>query len=186
MKVGYVRVSTEEQNTARQEVLMSELEVDRLFVDRMSGKSKDRPQLTEMMGFVREGDTVIVESISRFARNTKDLLELVEKLTEKQVEFISMKERIDTTTPAGKFMLTVFAAVAEMERGYILDRQREGIAIAKSQGKYRGKPKKQIDPKLWDELYVKWRNGEITAVEFMKKVGLRKSSFYERLKDYAG
>ena len=83
-------------------------------------------------------------------------------------------------------MLTVFAAVAEMERGYILDRQREGIAIAKSQGKYRGKPKKHIDPKLWDELYVKWRNGEITAVEFMKKVGLRKSAFYERLKDYAG
>lgn len=182
MKVGYVRVSTEEQNTARQEVLMAEMKVDRLFIDRMSGKSTDRPQLTEMMGFVREGDTVIVESISRFARNTKDLLELVESLTEKHVEFISKKECIDTTTPAGKFMLTVFAAVAELERGYILDRQREGIAIAKAQGKYRGKPKKQIDQRLWDELYVKWRNGEITAVEFMRKVGLSKSAFYERVK----
>lgn len=181
MKVGYVRVSTEEQNTARQEVLMSEMKVDRLFIDRMSGRSADRPQLTEMMSFVREGDTVIVESISRFARNTKDLLELVESLTEKHVEFVSMKESIDTATPAGKFMLTVFAAVAELERGYILDRQREGIAIAKAQGKYKGKPKKQIDKRLWDELYAKWKAGEITAVEFMKRVGLRKSAFYERI-----
>lgn len=184
MKVGYVRVSTEEQNTARQEVLMSEMKVDRLFIDRMSGRSADRPQLTEMMSFVREGDTVIVESISRFARNTKDLLELVESLTEKHVEFISMKESIDTATPAGKFMLTVFAAVAELERGYILDRQREGIAIAKAEGKYKGKPKKQIDQRLWDELYAKWKAGEITAVEFMKRVGLRKSAFYERVKEF--
>lgn len=83
------------------------------------------------MNFVREGDVVIVESISRFARNTKDLLELVDQLTEKQVEFISKKEAIDTTTPTGKFMLTVFGAVAELEREYILQRQKEGIAIAK-------------------------------------------------------
>ena len=181
MKVGYIRVSTAEQNTARQEVLMEQLGVERMYIDKMSGKTADRPQLKSMLNFVRIGDTVIVESISRFARNTKDLLELVESLTEKHVEFISKKESIDTTTPAGKFMLTVFAAVAELERGYILDRQREGIAIAKAQGKYRGKPKKQIDQRLWDELYVKWRNGEITAVEFMKRVGLKKSAFYERI-----
>ncbi|MFR8410940.1 MAG: recombinase family protein, partial [Butyricicoccus sp.] len=85
------------------------------------------------------GDTFIVESISRFARNTRDLLNLVERLTEKQVEFVSRKEAIDTTTPTGKFMLTVFAAVAELEREYILQRQREGIAIAKKQVKYTGR-----------------------------------------------
>ncbi|MDY3790877.1 MAG: recombinase family protein [Oscillospiraceae bacterium] len=119
MKVGYVRVSTFEQNTARQEVIMRELNVDKVFIDKISGKSKERPKLKEMMSYVRDGDTVIVESISRFARNTKDLLELVESLTEKHVEFISKKESIDTTTPSGKFMLTVFAAVAELERGYI-------------------------------------------------------------------
>lgn len=96
MKVGYVRVSTAEQNTARQEVIMRELNVDMVFIDKISGKSKERPKLKEMMGFVRDGDTVIVESISRFARNTKDLLELVENLTEKHVEFISKKESIDT------------------------------------------------------------------------------------------
>lgn len=129
MKVGYIRVSTEEQNTARQEVLMEQLGVDRIYIDKISGKSKERPQLKEMLGFVRMGDTVIVESISRFARNTRDLLELIDLLTEKGVEFVSRKESIDTTTPAGKFMLTVFAAVAELERGYILERQREGIAM---------------------------------------------------------
>ena len=182
MKVGYIRVSTAEQNTARQEVLLEELGVSKVYIDMMSGKSADRPKLKEMLEFVREGDMVVVESISRFARNTRDLLELVDMLTEKGVEFISKKENIDTTTPAGKFMLTVFAAVAELERGYILDRQREGIAIAKSEGKYKGRPPKKIDEDLWNELYIRWKNGEITAVEFMKKVGLRKSAFYERVK----
>ena len=106
MKIGYIRVSTEEQNTARQEVLLRELGVDEIFIDKASGKNADRPELTRMMNYVRRGDTVIVESISRFARNTRDLLDLVEQLTEKQVEFVSRKEAIDTTTPTGKFMLT--------------------------------------------------------------------------------
>ena len=100
MKIGYVRVSTEEQNTARQEIMLRELGVDELFVDRASGKNADRPELNRMMNFVRRGDTVIVESISRFARNTRDLLDLVEQLTAKQVEFVSRKEAIDTTTPS--------------------------------------------------------------------------------------
>lgn len=113
MKIGYVRVSTEEQNTARQEIMLRELGVDELFVDRASGKNADRPELNRMMNFVRRGDTVIVESISRFARNTRDLLDLVEQLTAKQVEFVSRKEAIVTTTPTGKFMLTVFAAGGE-------------------------------------------------------------------------
>lgn len=179
MKVGYIRVSTEEQNTARQEVLMEQLGVEKIYIDKMSGKSKERPQLKEMLGFVRMGDTVIVESISRFARNTRDLLELIDLLTEKGVEFVSRKESIDTTTPAGKFMLTVFVAVAELERGYILDRQKEGIA--KSQGKYKSRKAKAVDGQLWDELYAKWVADEITAVEFMQKVGLSKSAFYRRI-----
>ena len=129
MKVGYIRVSTEEQNTARQEVLMEQLGVDRIYIDKISGKSRERPQLKEMLGFVRMGDTVIVESISRFAINTKDLLELIDLLTEKGVEFVSRKESIDTTTPAGKFMLTVFAAVAELERGYILTVSVRGLLL---------------------------------------------------------
>ena len=139
MKIGYIRVSTEEQNTVRQETLMEELGVDEIYIDKASGKSSERPQLKKMMQFVRRGDVVIVESISRFARNTKDLLNLIEDLSVKDVTFISKKEAIDTTTPSGKFMLTIFGAVAELERKYILQRQREGIEIAKKQGKYKGR-----------------------------------------------
>ena len=180
MKIGYVRVSTEEQNTARQEIMLRELGVDELFVDRASGKNADRPELNRMMNFVRRGDTVIVESISRFARNTRDLLDLVERLTEKQVEFVSRKEAIDTTTPTGKFMLTVFAAVAELEREYILQRQREGIAIAKKQGKYRGRPPKVYPD--FERIAARWQKGEITAVQAMKQLGMSKTRFYERVK----
>lgn len=180
MKIGYVRVSTEEQNTARQEIMLRELGVDELFVDRASGKNADRPELNRMMNFVRRGDTVIVESISRFARNTRDLLALVERLTEKQVEFVSRKEAIDTTTPTGKFMLTVFAAVAELEREYILQRQREGIAIAKQQGKYRGRPPKVYPD--FERIAARWQKGEITAVQAMKQLGMSKTRFYERVK----
>ena len=110
MKIGYIRVSTVEQNTIRQETLMEALGVDEIYMDKVSGKNTNRPELQKMLHYVRKGDTVIVESISRFARNTKDLLELVEQLTAKEVEFISQKESIDTSTPAGKFMLTIFAA----------------------------------------------------------------------------
>lgn len=180
MKIGYVRVSTEEQNTARQEIMLRELGVDELFVDRASGKNANRPELNRMMNFVRRGDTVIVESISRFARNTRDLLDLVEQLTAKQVEFVSRKEAIDTTTPTGKFMLTVFAAVAELEREYILQRQREGIAIAKQQGKYRGRPPKVYPD--FERIAARWQKGEITAVQAMKQLGMSKTRFYERVK----
>ena len=183
MEVGYIRVSTQEQNTARQEVLMEQLGVQKVYIDKVSGKNTDRPQLQEMLSFIRSGDCVIVESISRFARNVKDLLDLIELLQDKGVEFVSKKESIDTTTPSGRFMLTVFAAVSELERGYLLDRQREGIAIAKGQGKYRGRKPIEVDEELWGRLYPKWQRGEITAAEFMRRMGLKANTFYRRVEN---
>lgn len=180
MKIGYIRISTVDQNTARQEVLMKELGVDQVYIDKMSGKNTDRPQLRKMMSFVREGDTVIVESISRFARNTRDLLDLVEQLTKKKVEFVSKKEAIDTTTPTGKFMLTIFGAVAELEREYILQRQREGIAIAKENGIYKGR--KPIDCPELEAVIGQWKRGEMTAVEAMKRLNLKPRTFYRKAK----
>ena len=180
MKIGYIRVSTQEQNTMRQEALMEALGVDEVYIDRMSGKNTNRPELQKMMEYVRKGDTVIVESIRRFARNTRDLLELVEQLTAKGVEFVSKKEAIDTTTPTGKFMLTVFGAVAELEREYILQRQREGIAIAKEQGKYAGR--KPIRTPEFEQVTAKWRSGAITAAEAMRTLHVSKSTFYRRIK----
>ena len=147
---------------------MRELGVDEVYIDRLSGKNTDRPELKKMMDYVRKGDTVIVESISRFARNTRDLLVLIEKLTEKGVEFVSRKEAIDTTTPTEKFMLTVFGAVAELEREYILQRQREGIAIAKAQGKYTGR--KSIERSNFDAVEKLWRAGTISAAEAMRRL----------------
>lgn len=181
MKIGYVRTSTAEQNTARQEVLMRELGVDQVYIDRMSGKSLDRPELKQMMEYIRKGDTVIVESISRFARNTRDLLELVERLTAKGVEFISRKEAIDTTTPSGKFMLTIFGAVAELEREYILQRQQEGIAIAKANGVYKGR--KPIQRPEFPQVAALWREGKITAVEAMRRLDMRPRTFYRKVKE---
>jgi len=182
MKIGYVRVSTKEQNTARQEELMKLLEVDRVYIDKMSGKDMERPFLQEMMNFVREGDSVVVESISRFARNTKDLLELTEQLSNKHVQFISQKENIDTNTPAGKFMLTIFGAVAELEREYIRQRQREGIEIAKEKGKYKGRPEKRLD--TFDEIYHQWKKGKITATFASEQLNISRSTFYRRVAEH--
>lgn len=181
MRIGYVRISTVDQNTARQEVLMQELGVDQVYIDRISGKSMERPELKRMLTFVREGDTVIVESISRFARNTRDLLVLVERLTTKKVEFVSKKEAIDTTTPSGKFMLTIFGAVAELEREYILQRQKEGIAIAKASGVYKGR--KPLERPEFDAVVKDWRAGKITATEAMRRLDLAPSTFYRKVKE---
>ena len=181
MQVGYIRISTAGQNTARQEVLMRELGVETVFIDRMSGKNTDRLELKKMMAFVRKGDTVVVESISRFARNTRDLLELVEQLTTKGVEFVSKKEAIDTTTPTGKFMLTIFGAVAELEREYILQRQAEGIAIAKEQGVYKGR--QPIVRPDFERVIALWRSGKITAVDAQRRLDMKPSTFYRRVKE---
>ena len=180
MKIGYIRVSTQEQNTLRQEVLMEQLGAEQVYIDKVSGKNTNRPELHAMLDFVRKGDVVIVESISRFARNTKDLLELVEQLSAKGVEFISQKEAIDTTTPTGKFMLTVFGAVAELEREYILQRQREGIAVARSQGKYQGRP--PIRPPALAETIAQWERGELSATAAQKRLGMSRSTFYRNIR----
>lgn len=183
MRVGYVRCSTIEQNEARQLKMMEEQKAEKLFIDKASGKNTDRKAFKEMMGFVRAGDMVIVESISRIARNTRDLLSIVSELTEKQVEFVSLKENIDTTTPQGRFMLTVFGALAELERENILERQREGIAIAKDEGKYKGRKPLEIDEEQFKDVCTRWRAGEVTATAAMKEVGLKPNTFYRRVKE---
>ena len=181
MQVGYVRVSSTSQNTERQEVMMKKLGVEKMFTDRMSGKDMDRPELKNMMDFVREGDTVVVESISRLARNTKDLLEIIEVLTSKGVEVISKKEKIDTTSASGRFMLSVMGAIAELERDYIRERQAEGIAIAKAKGLYRGrKPRKLKD---FDKIATDYMSGKITGVQAARMLGIARSTWALRVKE---
>lgn len=184
MKVGYIRVSTDNQNTIRQEVLMQDLGVDKIFIDKASGKSAARKELQAMLNFVREGDTVIVESYSRMARSTRDLLDIVETLKAKGVEFISKKESIDTTSPAGRLMLTIFAGLYQFERECTLERQAEGIKEAKKAGKYKGRVPIAVDMEQFGKLYIDWKAGKMTAVKMQKELGLTPPTFYRRVKEY--
>ena len=182
--IGYARVSTEEQSEARQ---LHSFEgytekIKKIFIDKMSGKDTKRPQLQAMLDYVREGDVVVVSDFSRLARSTRDMLQIVQELTNKGVGLISLKENIDTDTPQGRFMLTVFAALAELERETILQRQREGIAIAKQQGKYKGRKPLSIDEAKFRVECKKWRNGEQTAVATMKKLDIKRNRFYQIVK----
>lgn len=184
MKVFYARCSTVEQNEARQIQTAREIGADKVFVDKASGKNTDRPELKKMLDFVREGDTLYCSDFSRLARNTRDLLSIVEQLQAKGVQFISMKEAVDTGTPQGRFMLTVFGAMAELERETILQRQREGIAIAKAQGKYKGRQKMPIDEARFKAVCEQWRAGKITAVKAMELTQLKANTFYRRVRDF--
>ena len=184
MKIGYMRVSSSTQKLDRQEVIMEKLSVDRIYVDVQSGKNTSRPNLQKMLFEIQNGDTLIVESISRFARNTKDLLSLIEQLEEKGVKFVSQKENIDTSTPNGKFMLTIFGAVAQLERDYLLQRQKEGIAIAKAKGKYRGRKAIEIDEKKFQRLYKEWKSEKLSSKHFMLDMGIKPNTFYRRISEF--
>ena len=183
-KIGYIRVSTEHQETARQQEIMCSYQVDRIFSEKLSGANTDRPQLRAMLEYVREGDILYIESISRLGRSTRDLLNIIDVLKKKGVTLVSSKENIDTNTPQGRFVLSIFAALSELEREQTLQRQREGIAIAKSQRKYKGRHPLPIDWIKFGQLYEQWKSGTITAVWFQKEMGLRANTFYHRLKEY--
>lgn len=183
-KIGYIRVSTEEQETARQEKLMQEWKVEKVFTEKMSGKNTDRTEFKRMMEYLRDGDVLYVESISRLSRSIRDLLRIVDELEEKNVKFVSSKENIDTSTPQGRFVLSIFAALSELEREQTLQRQREGIECAKAAGKYKGRKPIVVDEDKFRKLYARWKAEEITAREFQKRVGLKSQTFYRRIKQY--
>ena len=182
--IGYARTSTEEQNEARQLALFKDRGVDRYFLDKLSGKDTNRPQLKAMLDYVREGDTVIVSEYSRLARSTKDLLAIVQSLSEKGVHIISEKEQFDTTTPQGKLMLTMFGALAEFERELILERQREGIELAKANGVYKGRQPIPYDENQFKWVCQKWVDGHQTASATMKILGMKPNRFYRLASKY--
>ena len=183
-KIGYIRVSTEHQETDRQQEVMDSYQVDRIFSEKLSGANADRPQLRAMLDYVRDGDTLYVESISRLGRSTKDLLNIIDTLTDKGVTLISHKEKIDTDTPTGKFMLTVFAALSQLEREQLKQRQREGIEIAKAQGKYTGRKPIPTDWMRFGQLYGEWRAKNITGRDFMRRMDMSANTFYRRVREY--
>lgn len=166
MIIGYVRVSSVDQNYSRQLVTMKKYNVEKIFQEKVSAKDTNRLKLEEMLDYVREGDTVVVHDFSRLARSTKDLLNIVEFFNNKKVHLISSKENIDSSTPTGKLMLTMIGAINEFERSNLLERQREGIAIAKSLGKYKGRKKVYIDN--FEEYYNQYMCREISKSQLAK------------------
>ena len=183
--IGYIRVSTKEQNTGRQhnDFINAGITIDRVYEEKISGKNTDRPQLKAMLQNVREGDTVYVESFSRLARSARDFLNIIEELTSKGVQVVSLKEKLDTSTPQGKFMLTVFSAMSQLERESILQRQREGIDLCLAEGRSYGRPSTEISD-TFATHYQQWKAGEIKAVDFMALENLPKSTFYKLVKRY--
>lgn len=172
MNIAYVRVSTAEQNEQRQVQALTRHKIDRWFTEKVSGKDTNRPQLQAMLEFAREGDTIYVHDFSRLARSTSDLLKIVELLQRKKIHLVSNKENIDSSTPTGKLMLTMIGAINEFERQNLLERQREGIAIAKAKGKYKGRCPVRLDSKRFETVYAQYKVRQITKKEMAKQLGV--------------
>lgn len=187
MNIAYIRVSTIGQNLGRQKEALEKYKIDKWVEEKASAKDTNRPQLQELLKWARKGDVVIIKDFSRLARSTKDLLELVELFREKEITLISDKENLDTSTSTGKLMLTMIAAINEFERSNLLERQKEGIELAKREGKYKGNGKVLIKkPTNWKEVYTKWKAKEITGLKAMELLNLKKDIFYKFVKEEEG
>lgn len=182
MRLAYVRVSTVEQNEQRQIEAIQRYDIEKWFTEKVSAKDINRPKLQELLEFAREGDTIHIHDFSRLARSTKDLLDIVETLNGKGVHLVSNKENIDTSTPTGKLMLTMLGAIAEFERQNLLDRQREGIAIAKRAGKYKGGKRKQVTD--FESNYTRYKTREITKIELAQALHISRPTLDKLIKEY--
>lgn len=182
MNIAYIRVSTVEQNEQRQIEAMKPFTIEKWFIEKISAKDTNRPKLQELLEFAREGDTIHVHDFSRLARSTKDLLDIVEQLTQKNIYLVSNKENIDTSTPTGKLMLTMIGAINEFERYNLLERQREGIAIAKRNGKYTGGKRKNVPN--FENGYQRYLRRKISKVELAKELRISRPTLDKLIKEY--
>lgn len=180
--IAYVRVSTVEQNEARQKEALEKFEIDRWFIEKASGKDTNRPILQEMLAYIREDDTVYVEEFSRLGRSTADLLATVQAIEDAGAKFVSLKENFDTSTPVGRLQMTMMAAIAEFERAMILERQKEGIAIAKREGKYKGR--KSVSVPNIGEYYQKYLSRRGTKTSIAQELGISRTTLDKLFKQH--
>lgn len=182
--VMYLRVSTVGQNEAEQREALKKYGIDKEFLDKASGKdTTNRPQLNEMMKYVRSGDRVYIYDFSRIARNTKDLLDIVETLQSKGVELISHRENIDTSTPSGKLMLTMLGAIAEFERANQREKMLAGIELAKQRGVYNGRKKTLIADEVFNPIYERYQKREINKGQMAAELGITRPTLEKLLKE---
>lgn len=176
---GYARVSTEQQNLDRQIDALQKYGVDLIYNEKMSGTKKDRPELTKLLDRMTTGDTVVIESLSRLGRSTKDLIELVERFEMAGVHLVSLKESIDTSTPTGKLLFTLMSALAQFERDVIADRTREGLKAARARGRSGGRPK--TDPRKVAQAVKLYQARQHTVKEIEELTGVKKATLYRNL-----
>lgn len=176
---GYARVSTELQNLDRQLDVLKKYGVDIIYNEKMTGTKKDRPELTKMLDRMTENDTVVVESLSRLGRSTKDLIELTEQFEQKGVHLVSLKESIDTSTPTGKLLFTLMSAIAQFERDTIAERTREGLRSARARGRKGGRPR--VNPDRIQKAVKLYRTNQYSIKEIEELTGVKKSTLYRNL-----
>lgn len=177
--LGYARVSTEQQNLDRQIDALQKYGVDMIFNEKLSGTKHNRPELSKLLDRMTEGDTVVVESLSRLGRSTKDLIELTELFEQKGVHLVSLKESIDTGTSTGKLLFTLMSAIAQFERDVIADRTREGLRSARARGRTGGRP--ETDPKAVEKAVRLYHTKQYTIKEIEELTGVKKSTLYRNL-----
>lgn len=177
---GYARVSTEQQNLDRQLDALEKYGVDMIFNEKMTGTKRDRPELSKMLDRMTTGDTVVVESLSRLGRSTKDLIELVELFEQRGVHLVSLKESIDTSTSTGRLLFTLMSAIAQFERDVIADRTREGLRSARARGRCGGRPR--VDADAVKKAVKLYKTGQYSVREIEELTGVKKSTLYRNLK----
>lgn len=180
--IAYIRVSTLEQNEQRQIESLKKYNIEKWFIEKVSAKDTNRPQLKAMLEYAREADVIYIHDFSRLARSTADLLELVENFNKKGIQLISSKENLDTSTPTGKLMLTMIAAINQFERENLLERQREGIAIAKKQKKYKGR--KPITIQEFEKHYERYMRREVSKTQLSKELKVSRPTLDKFIKQY--
>lgn len=180
-KIGYARVSTLDQNLERQLDMLRQYGVDFIFQEKMSGTKRDRPELNKLFAHVTEGDIIVVESLSRLGRSTRDLIELVELLKEKGVQLVSLKEAIDTSTPTGKLLFTLMSALAQFERDVISERTQEGLKAARARGRKGGRPR--CDSRKLQQAVKLYDAGQHTSKEIEELTGVKKATLYRTLRE---
>lgn len=184
MIVGYQRVSTLEQNTARQQAQLEEYGCERIYTDKMSGVIENRPELKNCLGFLREGDVLVVSELSRLARSTRQLNNIISDLDEKGIKFVSLKESIETKTASGRLLFNVLASIAEFERDIIKERQREGIKIAKEQHKFKGRQRKYDDMEHVLDVLKQVESKSITVTKAAEILKVTRATVYNLKKHF--
>jgi DNA invertase Pin-like site-specific DNA recombinase len=181
MVYGYARVSTADQNLDRQLDALRKYGIDKLFCEKMSGTKKNRPELDKMLSELSDGDTVVIESLSRLGRSVKNLSELMERFNTQNIRLVSMKETIDTTSPTGRLLYTILASLAAFERDILVERTSEGLKAARARGRVGGRPK--TDAKAMQKALALYQTKEYSITDITDLTGVSKSALYRALKE---